>query len=117
VKTSKRHLEVYFEDILSAAKLIGEYIADGRGAFFKNRMIQDAVLYKLAIIGEASSKLPNTLRKKHTHVPWKSIIGLRNIVIHDYTGVKIERIWDIVEQDLPLLKEAIEKILKETKSA
>ena len=72
----------------------------------------DAVIRNFEIIGEASNKLPKEFREKHPDVPWKSIIGLRNILIHDYLGVDIVAVWGNIKQELSSLKEQIQSILE-----
>ena len=80
--------------------------------FEKDRKTIDAVIRNFEIIGEASSKLPKEFRKKYTEVPWKSIIGLRYVLIHEYLGVDIAAVWGNIKQELPSLKEQIKSILE-----
>lgn len=102
---------MYVEDILKAIERIGEYTIKGQKDFLGDEMTQDAVIYQLAIIGEAASKLPPALKKKHTGIPWKDVIGLRSVIIHDYANIKLSRIWNTVSNDLPALKAVIQQIL------
>ena len=108
-----RDPRVYVEDIRQAIEQIEEYTIKGRDDFMSDEMTQDAVIYKLAIIGEAASKLPPALKKKYSAIPWKDVIGLRSVIIHDYANIKLPRIWLIVSTDLPPLKAVILKILEE----
>ncbi len=78
----------------------------------KDQKTIDAVIRNFEIIGEASNKLPKEFREKHPDVPWKSIIGLRNILIHDYLGVDIVAVWGNIKQELPSLKEQLQSILE-----
>jgi len=80
--------------------------------FEKDQKTIDAVIRNFEIIGEASNKLPKEFREKHPDVPWKSIIGLRNILIHDYLGVDIVAVWGNIKQELSSLKEQIKSILE-----
>jgi len=64
-------------------------------------LIQDAVLRNLQTIGQSVGRLSETLREAHPEIDWRSIIGLRNVLVHDYLGMNLERIWDIVERDVP----------------
>lgn len=72
----------------------------------------DAVIRNLEIIGEAAKNIPLELRDKYSDIPWRRIVGLRNVVIHDYFGVDLEIIWEIITKDLPGLKEKVRNILK-----
>ena len=76
--------------------------------------IQDAVLMRLAVIGESANKIPFDLRKKHKEIPWRRIIDLRNIIVHNYSSINIERIWKNIKEDLPKLKKQIEKLSSTT---
>ena len=63
-------------------------------------------------IGEAANNISGALKQTHADVPWRDVIDTRNIVIHGYFGVSMERLWDIVEDDLPPLKQQIQTILE-----
>ena len=78
--------------------------------FIVDTRTQDAVIRNLEIIGEASKKLSVDLRNKHPDVPWKKMAGTRDRLIHDYIGVDIEIVWQIVIAELPDLALQIEKI-------
>ena len=67
----------------------------------------DGVARELSIIGEASSRLSQEFRDAHVEIPFRNIIGMRNIIIHEYTGVDAQFLWDTGKQDLPLLKAAL----------
>ncbi len=84
--------------------------------FVKNDMVIDAVLRNLEIIGEASRNIPEDIRSKYKRIPWKRVIGFRNIVIHGYFGVDLEIVWTIITRHLKELKPEIERMLKELES-
>jgi uncharacterized protein with HEPN domain len=92
---------------------IAQYIAGGRETFRHSTLIQDAVLRNLQTIGQSVSRLSKTLRDAHPEIDWRSIIGLRNVLGHDYLGINLERIWDIIEHDVPDLQRTVEVILRE----
>ncbi len=92
---------------------IAQYVAGGREAFMHSTLIQDAVLRNLQTIGQSVSRLSDTLREAHPEINWRSIIGLRNVLVHDYLGINLERIWDIIEYDVPNLQRTVEAILRE----
>lgn len=102
----------FLEDILARIDLTAEFTRDGREAFMASRLIQEAVIRNLEIIGEASRTMSETLRQQHQEIPWRQIGAFRNFVIHVYWDIKLERIWQIIENDLPPLKPQIEAILR-----
>jgi len=102
---------VYLNDILFSIGLIEEYVAGVKfSTFEESHDIQDKVLRRLEIIAEAAKKLPGEIRKQYPHIPWKSIIGLRNIITHAYDEVNLEEVWEIVTKYLSETKKQIEEI-------
>lgn len=73
----------------------------------------DAVIRNLEIIGEAARRLPEEIRIKFPDVEWHKIISLRNILIHEYPGIDLETIWNIIESKLSQLEKQIKKIIKD----
>ena len=67
----------------------------------------------LEIIGEAAKNLPGSLKNKYDTVPWRQISGMRDVLIHEYAGVLIDRVWKVIEEDLLPLKKTVRKMLKE----
>lgn len=104
---------IYLLHIWDAIQRISEYTAEGKGAFLSSPMIQDAVVRNLEIIGEAVKNLSDSLKASHGNIPWKSIAGMRDKVIHEYFGVNLELVWEAVERDLPELRVAIYSMLQE----
>ena len=107
---------VYLKHILDAINLIEEYlkgrVSDG---FMKNRMLQDAVVREIEIIGEASKSLSTKLRDKYSEISWKQIAGMRDKLIHSYFGVDLEVVWDTINKDIPHIKPLIIKMLENIK--
>lgn len=106
---------VYLEDILSCIGKIKEFTKGMDFAkFCASQLVQDAVLRNLEVMGEAASKLPDELRKKHPDVEWRKIIGMRNKLIHGYDDVDAEIVWNAVEKDLPEFEKQIRKMAGKT---
>ena len=95
---------VYLQHVLECIARIEQYTKAGRNEFMASTLIQDGVVRNLQTLGQSVLKLSEALRSAHPEVNWKSIIGLRNVLVHDYLGVSMVRIWEIVERDLPDLK-------------
>jgi len=100
-------------DILEAVERIEKYTRRGRRAFESNELIQNWIIHHLQIIGEAARALSHSFKTKPSKIRWSEIIGMRNILVHDYFGIDVEVVWSTVKDDLPTLKRQIESILKE----
>ena len=112
MKKSKRNYLIFLEDILDSAKQIEIYTNNlTKKNFTESVQVQDAVIRRLEVIGEAVKALPASFRKNHPEVQWKEIAGMRDILIHEYFGVNINRLWETVQKDIPDLKKKIKKIL------
>ena len=102
----------YLLDMLIAARRAQEYAAglDWDG-FQRSALHQDAIVRRLAVIGEAARRMSQTTRDAHPEVPWSQIIGMRHRLIHDYVRVDLPTVWDVVQNDLPPLISAIEPLV------
>lgn len=103
---------LYLFHIAECIRRIERYTAPGQHAFLSDTMIQDAVLRNLHTLSESTQRLSDALKEQHLEVDWTSIAAFRNVVVHDYLGIDLPRIWDIVKRDLPTLKRAIDIILE-----
>lgn len=110
----KREPLIFLLDIMESIEKIENYTNGlNEDDFSTNGQAQDAVIRRIEIIGEATKNLPNDLRKEYADVPWKEIAGMRDIITHEYFGINIKRVWNIIKEDLPPFKEQIAKIIKE----
>ena len=103
---------LYLIHIQEAIERIEEYTQEGETFFLEDRKTQDAVLRNLHTLAESSQRISSALREQYSQVDWRILSAFRNVVVHDYLGVSLRRVWDIVENDLPSLKENIAVILK-----
>ncbi|MDT7961462.1 MAG: DUF86 domain-containing protein [Armatimonadota bacterium] len=115
---SKKRSDInYLRDILDAIASIEEYLYGfDYDAFLSDKRTRDAVIRNLEIIGEAIKKLSPAIRSRYPEVPWRSVAGLRDVLIHDYFGVDYEDIWEIVSTDLKELKQQIQAIISKEAS-
>ena len=104
----------YLNHILTSISLIEEYSS---GKKFKdliaNKMMQDAIIRQIEIIGEATTRISVAFKNEYPELPWVDMKDMRNKLIHNYFGVNIKHVWNVVEQDIQPLKIQIEKILKD----
>ncbi|MHB8068918.1 MAG: HepT-like ribonuclease domain-containing protein [Desulfobaccales bacterium] len=109
-----RDYKIYCDDIIESIEKINCYIFGmDLDTFSNDRKTIDAVIMNLVIIGEAARKLPEELRIKFPDIEWARIIGLRNIIVHDYPSINLRIIWSIVKNNLPFLDQQIRKIIHE----
>lgn len=105
--------KVYLQDILESIDAIFLYIENKTEyEFSKDMMLQDAVIRRFEIIGEASSKISDGLKTQYSAIQWKLMKAMRNKLIHEYFGVSVVTIYFTIKRDLVLLKEQIENIIK-----
>jgi uncharacterized protein with HEPN domain len=98
-------------DIQQAIADIEKYSQKGRKEFEKEELIQTWIIHHLLILGEAVSALSDSFKEQHHTIQWSKIIGMRNILIHNYFGIDFDIIWSVLENDLPQLKRYVEEIL------
>lgn len=104
---------VYLLHIRECLDRIKRYTLSGREAFLADTLAQDGVIRNLQTLAESSQRLPDPTKTKHPEIDWRNIAGFRNVVVHDYLGIDMEQIWDIVEQDLPKLRNTVDAMIAE----
>jgi uncharacterized protein with HEPN domain len=98
-------------DIVDAIEAIEAYSVSSYDEFLSDAKTQDAILYNLIIIGEAANQVSDEFQERHNTIPWSSMIGTRNIIVHGYDQVKLQIVWKILQRDLETLKSEIAKVL------
>ena len=104
---------LYLIHIMECIERVIMYTEEGKDFFFVDIKTQDAVMRNLQILAESTQRLSDFLKEKHPEVDWRNISGFRNVAVHEYLKIDVVGIWEIVEQDIPLLKEQIQKIMSE----
>ena len=103
---------VYLLHIGECIARIEQYTGGGKTGFLADTKTQDAVLRNLHTLAESTRRLSDALKARHPDTDWRSIAAFRNVLVHDYLGVDLQQVWDIVERDLPPLKHKVEAILR-----
>lgn len=109
---SERDFRLYCVDILDSGSAIFEFVKGlSFEQFCNDRKTHSAVIREFEIIGEAVGKLPEELKGRRPDLEWQDIKDFRNLLTHEYFGVDLEIVWKIIEDDLPVLMDAIREIL------
>ena len=97
-----RDVRLFLDDMITACEKIQRYVAGRpREVFEHDEQAFDAVLKNLEIIGEASKRFPASFRDRHSEIQWREIGGLRDIVVHEYFGLDLDIVWDVVAKRVP----------------
>ncbi|UMX48317.1 MAG: DUF86 domain-containing protein [Candidatus Nealsonbacteria bacterium DGGOD1a] len=112
----KRDPEILVDDIAKSIAAIRDYTLDlSKKEFNGDKKTQDAVFKRIENMGEAVKNLPYDFRRQYPDIPWKKIAGMRDVLVHDYFGIDTEKVWNVVANEIPDLKEKIAKIIGENK--
>ncbi|MEK6898711.1 MAG: DUF86 domain-containing protein [Nanoarchaeota archaeon] len=107
----KRDYKLYLSDIKESIRQIEIYLRGVSEEDFKrNKLLQDAVIRRLEIMGEASRNIPRALKEKNKHVPWFDMSQFRDLTVHGYFEVSINRVWKVFKDDLSKIKEALNSV-------
>lgn len=107
-----KNYTMYVHHMLDSIRTIEAYTRNLTSVqFHKSKLVQDGVIRNLQIMGEAAKHIPKDVRRKHSEIEWRDIAGMRDILTHNYLGVDLDTIWEVIETDLPELKQKLTKVL------
>ena len=110
----ERRWDLYVRDMLDCCERVREYAAGlDRATFFATKNLYDAALWNLAILGEASTRLPESVKEAHQEVPWRAISSTRHHVVHGYPPIREDSVWKIIQEDIPELMPQLRALLAE----
>jgi len=102
---------LYLGHIREAAERIQLFSQDGEDHFRKDLRTQDAIVRNLQVMGEAVKRISAETRGEHPEIPWKDIAGMRDRVVHDYFGISLDIVWDVVVRHIPPLLEKLRSLV------
>ena len=102
------------QDMLAAIEAIESYTPTTYEKFLSDEKVQDAIMFNLVVLGEAANRVSEPFQVQNPLIPWSSIIGTRNVIIHGYDQVKLPIVWEIIQKDLKSLKAEIAKVLADS---
>jgi uncharacterized protein with HEPN domain len=106
---------VYLRHILECIRRVEEDTAGGKDAFLSSHTLQDAVLRNLQTMTESTQRLSESTKERYPEIEWHHIAAFRNVLVHDYLGIDLERVWEITQRDVPELKAVVLSILEGSK--
>lgn len=103
--------EIIISKMMGYLEKIQKYTRDiSYEDFIKNDLLVEACVFNLSQLGEISNKADAAFQKENSQIPWHQLYGLRNRIVHDYEGVNLKLVWQIIREDLPELKDIMEKV-------
>ena len=106
-----RALRDRITDIIAAMTKTERAVSAGRDAFLADEMLQVWAIYHIQVIGEAVRAAASELQQRRPDLPWVQVIGMRNILVHDYFGIDMDEVWNVLIKDIPALRIAVEALL------
>lgn len=104
---------LYLSHIADSINQIRAYTRAGREEYLGNRLIQDGVIRNFEIIGEAAKRLSPVATAGAPAVPWRRVAGFRDVLIHNYMGVDLGAVWNVIENELPALEREVARLLRQ----
>jgi uncharacterized protein with HEPN domain len=109
----ERDFTDYIKDILISMQDVEEFTAGiSFEDFLQDKKTIKAVIRSLEVLGEASKKIPDDIKTRYSRIPWKRMAGMRDKLIHEYFGVDLQIVWNVVKKELPPVKPAIEELVR-----
>ena len=105
--------KLYLVHIIECIEKIDKFTTEGKNSFLLDDKTQDAVLRNLHTLAESSTRISDEMQERYPDVAWDEMGAFRNVVVHDYLGLELTQIWDIIIVDLPPVKESVLAMLKE----
>jgi len=106
-----KNIGILISDMIHAIESIEKYHIFSFEAFLDDEKTQDAIMFNIIILGEAANRIGQEFQEEHPEIPWSSIIGTRNVIVHGYDQIKLQIVWDILTKDLPSLKNKLLSII------
>lgn len=106
--------KIFIEHVLECIGRIEEYTKGvTKDEFFNSPQLQDAIIRRIEVIGEAVKNIPGEIKDKYTDIPWRRIAGMRDILIHDYFGVDLGLTWKVAKEEILVLKMGITEVKRD----